>query len=229
MLSLKLGLSLNTTKPYGEWTPAGSSKLIAWYKHKTGITLNGSDVSAWADSSTNSFDMVQATATEQPAYDASTGVLTFVSADTNNLQTTGQISLDDSFLIGMRIKMTTAGGVPLADNTTAGEFIKYTTSSQMRIKIDNSQVDISLNGGTTFGDNFLVISRDASDKITLYVDGVAQTDTETLAGTADIDSIGVRRIDLNPFNGQIKEIQIYKDIQDQATLIANVNDYLSNL
>jgi hypothetical protein len=125
--------------------------------------------------------------------------------------------------------MTTAGGVPLADNTTAGEFIKYTTSSQMRIKIDNSQVDISLNGGTTFGDNFLVISRDASDKITLYVDGVAQTDTETLAGTADIDSIGVRRIDLNPFNGQIKEIQIYKDIQDQATLIANVNDYLSNL
>ena len=227
MLSLKLGLSLNTIKPYGEWTPYGDANLVAWYKNKTGVILNGSDVSSWRDSSTNSHDMVQATATEQPAYDASTGTLTFVPADSNNLQTTSQISLTGAFTIGMKINMLAAGGVPLADNTTVGEFIKYTTSSQMRIKIDNSQIDITLNGGNTFGDDFLVITRDASNKITLYLDGEAQTDTETLSGTADIDAIGVRRTDTNPFNGKIQEIQIYSTTN--ATLTANVNDYLENL
>ena len=226
MLSLKLGLSLSTTKPYGEWTPYGDANLVAWYKNKTGITLNGSDVSVWADSSRNSFDMQQATATEQPAYNASTGALTFVPADSNNLGTLGQISLSGAFTIGMRINMLAAGGVPLADNTTVGEFIKYTTSSQMRVKIDNSQVDITLNSGT-FGDDFLVITRDESNVITLNKNGVKQEDTETLSGTADIDAIGVRRTDTNPLNGTIKEIQIYST--SNATLTANVNDYLENL
>ena len=226
MLTLRQALALNTVTPHGEWSPSGDANLVAWYKNKFGITLNGSDVSTWADSSTNSHDMTQATATEQPAYNASTGALTFVPADTNNLQTTTQISLSGVFTIAMRINMNAAGGVPLADNTTVGEFIKYTTGSQMRVKIDNSQVDISLNSGT-FGDDYLVLTRNASNLITLYKDGVAQTDTETLSGTADIDSIGVRRVDLNPFDGDIKEIQIYDT--ENSTLTANINDYLSNL
>ncbi len=227
MLALKLGLSLSTTKPYGEWTPAGDANLTAWYKKGTGITLNGSDVSQWADSSGNAAHMVQETASEQPAYNAGTELLTFDSSATQNLQTTRQISLSGEFTIGMRLNPDGMGTIPLADNTTAGEFIKFSTSSQMRIKIDNSQVDITLNGGTTFGDNYLLISRDSSDLITLYVDGVKQTDTETLAGTADIDAIGVRRIDLNPYNGTMTEIQIYSDAN--TTLTTNVNNYLAKL
>lgn len=224
MLSLKQGLSLSSINPL--WNPYDEASLEAWYQFQTGISLNGTDVSAWADSSSNSHDMVQATATEQPAYNAATGIITFASADSNNLQTTSQISLSGEFTIAMKLNLTSVGGVPIADNTTAGEFIKFSTSSQMRVKIDSGNADISLNSGA-FGDNYLVLTRDSSDLITLYVDGVAQTDTETLAGTADIDALGVRRIDLNPFNGTMKEVQIYSSTSTQLTY--NINQRLETL
>jgi hypothetical protein len=226
MLALKLGLSLNTTHPYGEWTPAGDANLVAWYANKRGITLNGSDVSTWADSSANSHDMVQATATEQPAYNASTGALSFVASDVNNLQTSSQISISGEFTIGIKLNPDAVNVSVLADNTTSGEFIKIQTSNKLRVKIDNTQVDISLNSGS-FGDDYLVITRNSSNLITLYRNGTAQTDTETLSGTADIDAIGVRNTDQNPYDGDIKEIQIYNT--ENATLTANINDYLSNL
>jgi hypothetical protein len=70
------------------------ASLVAWYQYQTGITLNGSDVSEWADY-TGVYDMVQETAVKQPAY--SSGTLTFDSADTQFLQTTGQITISRRF------------------------------------------------------------------------------------------------------------------------------------
>jgi len=224
MLSLKQGLSLSSIDSL--WNPYDETSLEAWYQFQTGITLNGTDVSAWADSSSNSHNMIQDTATEQPAYSAATGIITFASADSNNLQTTSQISLSGAFTIAMRINMITAGGVPIADNTTIGEFIKYTTNSQMKIKIDGGQVDFTLDSGS-FGDDYLVITRNASNLITLYRNGTAQADTETLAGTADIDALGVRRTNLNPFNGTMKEVQVYSSTSTQLTY--NINQRLATL
>ena len=92
MLKLGLSLSLSSIKNMGGWSPDDETSLVAWYKNATGITLNGSDVRTWADSSSNSHDMQQATASEQPAY--SNGVLTFDSSNSENLQTSSQITLD---------------------------------------------------------------------------------------------------------------------------------------
>ena len=63
--------------------------------------------------------------------------------------------------------------------------------------------------------------------MTLYWKGVAQADTETKAGTASIDAIGVRKTDTNPYEGTISEIQIYSS--SSAALIANINDRLADL
>jgi hypothetical protein len=226
MLALKQALSLVSTPILGGWSPDDESSLVAWYQNQVGITLNGSDVSQWSDSSTNSYHMVQATATEQPAYSA--GVLTFVVADTNNLQTSGtQISITDEFTIGIRLNPSTGNVTVLADNTTAGEFFKVQTSTTLRIKIANTQIEMSIDSGTLLEAQDLVLTRDSSDLMTLYKDGVAQADTETLAGTALIDAIGVRRVDLNPYAGTISEIQIYNSTS--ADLTANVNDRLAEL
>ena len=226
MLALKLGLSLVSTPILGGWSPDDEASLVAWYQNQVGITLNGSDVSQWDDSSSNGYDMVQATATEQPAY--SGGVLTFVSADKNNLQTSGtQISLTADFTVGLRINTSTTNGTFLADNTSAGELFKYNSASKITTKIAGSgNTDLDLDSGT-FGDDYLVITR-VSSVLTLWKNGVAQTGTTpTLAGTALVDAIGIRRTDINAFEGTIKEIQIYSS--SSADLTANINTRLAGL
>jgi hypothetical protein len=225
MLALKQALSLNTIKNLGSWQPSDETGLEAWYKYQTGITLNGSDVSAWADSSENSFNMVQATASEQPAYNS--GAIEFTPADTHNLGSASDITLSGAFTIGVKLEPDASNVTVLGSNTTVNEFFKISTSTSLRFKTDGSQIDITLDSGSFVADNYLVITRNASNLITLYKNGVAQADTETLAGTADINAIGVRRTDLNPYDGTISEIQIFDT--ESAALTANVNTYLSNL
>jgi len=224
MLAQRLGLSINSTRPLGKWSPDDETSLEAWYQNQVGITLNGSDVSAWADSSTNGYDMVQATASEQPAY--SGGVLTFVSANDEHLQTTGQISLSGNFTIGVIFNPSiSAPGTLLGDNTTSNEFFKYTSTTNLRLKIDGTIGNLPLDSGT-FGDDYIVITR-VSNVLTLWKNGVAQSTTPTLAGTADIDAIGVRNSDQDFLDGTVEEIQIYSS--SSADLTSNVNDRLSTL
>ena len=223
MLALKQALSLVSTKVGGGWSPTDESSLEAWYQNQVGITLNGSDVSQWDDSSSNGRDMVQADATEQPAYSA--GALTFDSGNKTNLQTTSQISVTDDFTLGIKMFPTTTNGTFIADNTTANELFKISGSSQITIKIDGSQIALDLDSGS-FGDDYIVLTR-ASDVFTLYRNGVAQSTTQTLAGTIDIDAIGIRRTDVNGFDGTIEEVQIYS--VSNATLTANINARLSTL
>ena len=225
MLALKQALSLNTIKNLGSWQPSDETGLEAWYKYQTVITLNGSDVSAWADSSENSFNMVQATASEQPAYNS--GAIEFTPADTHNLGSASDITLSGAFTIGVKLEPDASNVTVLGSNTTVNEFFKISTSTSLRFNTDGSQIDITLDSGSFVADNYLVITRNASNLITLYKNGVAQADTETLAGTADINAIGVRRTDLNPYDGTISEIQIFDT--ESAALTANVNTYLSNL
>jgi hypothetical protein len=229
MLALKQALSLVSTKNIGggEWNPIDEASLLAWYKNKTGISLNGTDVKQWSDSSTNSFDLVQNTDSEQPAYNASNGELTFVPGDSQNLQTDGtQISISGAFTVAFRANPNTFSGAILADNTTTNEFLKYFSSSSLRIKIDGVQQTLTLDSGT-FGDNYIVITRDSSDVIKFYKDGVLQADSDTIAGTMDIDAIGVRATDNSPYDGTVSDVQIYTS--EDSALSANINTYLSNI
>jgi hypothetical protein len=225
MLALKQALSLVSTNTLGGWQPSDETGLEAWYKFQTGITLNGSDVSAWADSSTNSFNMLQATASEQPAYNS--GAIDFDASASQSLQAASDILLSGVFTVGVRLFPSASMVIVLGDNTTTNEFFKITNSTSLRFKTDGSYVDITVNDGDLIADNYLVITRNSSDLVTLYVNGVAQTDTETLAGTVNIDAIGVRSPDANPYDGTISEVQIYDT--ESTALTANVNTYLSNL
>ena len=225
MLSLKQSLSLNTIRPLGGWQPSDEgARLVAWYKNKTGISLNGLDVSRWSDSTENGNHMVQTVPSKQPAYNS--GAIRFVAADVQSLQTTGtDIELSGTFTVGIRLFATLNNVIVLGDNTINNEFFKINNSTELRFKTDGSSVDITVNDGDLTADNYLVITRNASNLVTLYVNGVAQTDTETLAGTANIDAIGVRNPENNPYEGTISEIQIFN--AESTELTNNVNSYLS--
>ena len=224
MKILRLGQSLVSMPRGGGWSPDDETSLVAWYKNAAGIVLNGSDVSRWNDSSSNSHDMLQATASEQPAY--SNGVLTFDSGASQNLQTSSQITLDGKFTIGFRANPSETNVVVIGDNTSSHEFIKYSNETRIIIKIGGTSKNLNLGEGS-FGDDYIVISRDASNVITLYHNGTAQESPQTLAGDCLIDAIGVRATDTNPFDGTIEEIQIFSDAN--ATLIANVNSRLAGI
>ena len=225
MLAQKLALSLNTIKTYGAWSPDDESSLEAWYQSGVGIGLSGSTVRDWADSSSNSVDMLQGDAAEMPIW---TGTQLQFDGSGRNLQTGGtDITLSGAFTIGVRLKVGASLGTLLGDNTTGGEFLRFVNTTTIRLRIDNTTaVDFSLDSGT-WGDGYLLLSRDAGDTITMYWNGTAQADTEELSGTSNIDAIGVRKTDLNPFDGFITEIQIYSTTN--ASLISNVNSRLSSL
>ena len=226
MLSLRQSLSLNSIKTAGGWKPSDETGLKSWYKFNTGITLNGSDVSAWADSSENSFDMVQTSPSKQPAYNS--GDIAFNSADIQSLQSVSDIELSGAFTIGIKLNVLATGGVILGDNTINGELFKIFSSTKLRIKIDNTTaVDLVLDS-ETWGDGYMVVTRSATNVLSLGWNGVAQTTaTPTLSGTANIDCIGVRNSGLNPYHGTISEIQIFDTLS--PALVANVNSYLSRI
>ena len=148
----------------------------------------------------------------------------FVSADTNNLQTTSQISLANAFTIGIKFFPTAFNNTVIADNTTSNEFFKLTSSSRLAVKIDGSTKNMDLDSGT-FGDDEIILTRTAAGLMTLLHNGVAQSATQTLTGTTDIDTIGVRKTDVNPYAGVISEIQIYSDTS--AALTSYVRDWLA--
>ena len=228
MLALKQALSLVSTQALGgSWQPSDETGLEAWYKYQSGITLNGSDVSAWADSSSNSFDMAQDTASKQPAYNS--GAIDFDASASQSLQTGTDIELSGTFTLGLRLFPALNNVVVLGDNTINNEFFKINTSTQLRFKADSGSnfINIDVNDGDLTADNYLVITRNSSNLVSLYINGTLQTDTDTLVGTANIDAIGVRNPDNNTYDGTISEIQIFDT--ESTELTANVNTYLSNL
>lgn len=228
MLGLKQSLSLSSNRALGGWTPdSEGTDLVAWYKNKEGIVLNGSNVSRWNDSSSSDHNMVQSTEEKQPAYNASTGALTFDKTASQSLQTATQISIGNEFSIGVRLNASAINVVVLGDNTQPSEFLKIMTATSLRVSTDGALVDFTVNDGDLTADNYLVVTRNSSNLISLYINGTLQTDTETLAGTVDIDAIGVRRTNNNPYSGTISEVQIYRSTS--LALTNNVNDYLSNL
>lgn len=227
MLALKQALSLVTCKSLGgDWSPSLDSNLVAWYKKADGITLNGSDVSAWADSSTNSYDMAQTDAAQQPAYSA--GVLTFDPANNQCLELSGaQIQLAGDFTIGIRFNVTNTTGTLLGYQANIGEFLRFQASNKLRVKIDGTApLDLTLNSGNFGGEQYVILTR-TSGTVNMWVDGVVQTSSGTKTGTADIDAIGIRRTDASPYDGTMREIQIYSGTS--ADLTTNVNTWLAAL
>ena len=230
MLALKQALSLVSTKKTGTvapaWNPIDESDLLAWYQNKVGLTLTGTEVEGWDDSSTNSHTMEQGTSEERPIYNAATGSLTFDSSFSQHLQTTTQMSLSGAFTIGFKMNATGTNNTILADNTIAQEYFKITSLTNLRFKTDAQLGNLAVDDGT-LADVYVVISRNASDLVKLYVNGNLQLASATVTGTSDIDAIGIREPNINSFDGEIFEIQIYDTTN--ATLISNVNTYLSNI
>jgi len=222
MLSLKQGLNLSSIKTLGGWSPDDEASLEAWYQNAVGITLNGSDVSQWADSSSNGIDMIQSTASAQPAY--SGGVLTFDGTDDN--LASSQIGLTGACTIAIRGDFSNASGdTILGDDDATNAFLKIQSTTVLRIRVSAGLINFTLSSGT-FGDDYLVITRDGSDNVNAYRNGVSISAAQSRSGSIRIDNLGTNTGGTF-FNGTIKEVQLYSSTS--ADLTANINSRLSKL
>ena len=141
-----------------KWLPSDESTLEAWYRNKEGITEDVG-VASWADSSSNSYDMVQATDSQQPAYNASTGALTFDDSDEQYLKSSSDIGgtdgLDTGFVIGFKINAGKNNIVNLGHSDSSTEMIKFGPSGNnvVRVKPASSNVDFTMESGHNVQDD----------------------------------------------------------------------------
>jgi hypothetical protein len=211
---------------YGEdivlWNPADESSIVAFYKNKTGITLESGKVSIWKDSSSNTNDMSKDVPINQPGYTASTGGVIFDASTFTFLEAQEPITLATEFTIGFKLKATTFLGAIIKDHPTGGAS-RISLGGITGISIQpTSGLGASL--ATTTGnweDAYVVITRDAANLISLNVNGILQTVTSTAANSFIFQSMG----DL--LDASIFEIQIYNSTS--PTLTSNINERLSNI
>jgi hypothetical protein len=223
MLALKLGLSLNNTKNLEGWKPSDETSLEAWYKYETGITLNGSDVSAWADSSGKGHDLSQATAAAQPAY--SGGVLTFDGTDDNLASNQINLAALSACTIAIRGNFSSGTGTMLGDDDGTNAFINMQATNEIRVRPTGGPADFILASGN-FGEGYIVITRDSSNNFNAYYNGASIAAQVNKGGTVKIDNMGSYSTN-DFFDGTIKEVQIYTS--SSAALTANINTYLSKI
>ena len=196
---MKLGLGLNISN--NVWNPAHSAGLEFWFAKGTGITESSNAISKWTNSINTSQSFDQATAGEKPTLVAASDyAIDFDGGD--NLSGT-QFTFTDEFVIGIKFTVedvNAANDVMIGDNTTVANFIRLNDSNTIGIKASGTQVQVDVNSATQFNSGVtthLVATRDGSNVIRYWIDGVLQTNTATKSGDFLVDSLGVRATDSN--------------------------------
>lgn len=104
------------------FTPASISGIVAWFRADLGITLNGSNISAWADQSGNGNNLSQGTAAKQPpqpATNASYNNQLVFSTNATTFLSLATLTLAQPFTILFVGKSTTTSGSAITTSTSA--------------------------------------------------------------------------------------------------------------
>ncbi len=227
MLAQRLGNSINSTDA---WYPTDGENLAAFWEFKRLGNSNISSVDTWLDTGERGRNLVQETEGNQPSYVGATGAVVFDGSD--HLSTDSSFNLTGGFVVGFRLSFDALSNeVLLASNTTANNFIRVVDLDTINVKFGGTLGTIDFNTGTDFttdGEKYsVVIARNDSDVVYVYIDGERQTDTVTKSGTFVVDTIGVRATDTNDFEGSMFECVIYNSFNAQK--ITELNTRLNSL
>ena len=206
------------------------SGIKAWYKLKTGISVDGSnDVSLWADSSGNTsedMDLAPPASDNDVAYDSSTGAMTFATADKSQLVTASdQLNLGAFTIFGV-VDVVEAGASNEAVIGRAGndEFrlFRGTVSANARLRADGVNYDITMSSNLPTGKFLFTLTRASGGLVTIFIDGVSKgTVTTDVADLFDFTRIGNAATD-----SLIYEILIYNEelsSSNRTGVEANIN------
>ena len=207
------------------WNPADEASIVAFYKNKTGLTLDGGKVKGWDDSSPNTFNMSQSTTSKMPSYTAATGGVIF--SDNDFLNSLTSFILTNEFTIAFKIKANTYLGYILSDETAIEPVLSLNDIDSLGI---TNTIGFGASISTTTGnwqDAYVVITRDSANLVSMTVNGVVQSSTATMTGSTRFSTLGSFNPIFDNFDGSLFELQVYSSTS--STLTTNINERLSNL
>ena len=137
-------------------------------------------------------------------------------------------------MLGVKFKVedaTAANDVIMGDMTSNNNMIRLNDENTIGIKHSSGQKQFTLNNASYFTSNtthHLVIGRDGSDLISLWVDGVKQTSTATGAGDFLLDGLGARSGPANYFSGVVFELVVFNALYSDE-LADQLSEHLMSL
>jgi hypothetical protein len=244
-----LGLGNHIGNYSDVWQPTDLSDLLVWYS-----TINGGDptdglymefssgtkVAQWNDISGNSNHAGQTTAGKQPDFISATASVDF--------DATGGSTVDDYMELDTQLTLDTDDtGWTVAANYTSlnwdgsaqcivgdvdnsQNFIRHNSGENkflVKVGNNNNTIDLDTPSSLTDSQYYSVIVTCATDgTITLYINGVAQSDTED-CGTNDltIDEICGKEENTQTLGGSVRDILVYRKPLAAAE-IALLNSFL---
>ena len=184
---------------------ASVSGLKAWYKFKTGVSVDGSNhVSLWADSSGNTsedMDVAPARADHDVPFDASTGAHTFTSANNSELF----VSSGDQLNLGT---FTIFGAVDVIESGASNESVlgragndefrlfRGSNAAHVRLRANGINYDINMSENLPTGKFLYTLIRETSGDLEIKINGVSKgTVATTITDLFDFQKIGNQSTD----------------------------------
>lgn len=81
---LGLGANITSSGSLVETLPSEIGSLLYWFRHKTGITTDGSIISGWENQGSIGENLSQSSSGRQAPYNSSTGAIDFTSVEVSN-------------------------------------------------------------------------------------------------------------------------------------------------
>jgi len=186
-----------------------------------GITLNGADVSAWADQSSNGFDAVQATPADQPLYTGAT-----LTNGKQAVQFDGVSENLDLTGISIASGKHTIALVCNVGSPVAGAHMFDSTSGRLIIApYRGTSVDFydgawnSVGSGAVSTDQAVVWHLHDAAASEIYTDGVLEgTDAYSDTAMGGTTRLGADTAASNPWFGLIREFIIFSPALDASGL-----------
>ncbi len=242
---LGLGTSISHFNAFEEppALEAGNPHLQLWLKHATGITLNGSDVSAWNDQSGNNNHAVQTTASRQPEYNSLNDNVEFnVSADDDErLDLTSNIDLGQFTIIAcIDISHQETMGLMGSASDNCLRFHQGADPDRISLLLpDTTDEDadmLNLTSNIPFRTFFvftMIRSAGPDDNVVVRFDGSNATDTNSgrddsdPANTFIVNDIGTAAGNFANWRGHISEMAIFNTAITDTTLLASIENDIS--
>lgn len=223
----------------GEWDPSQIlSSLALWLRADMGITLNGSNVSAWADQGSNGNNASQGTSADQPAFVSSSSNVGNKASISYTASVPDFLSVSNAASLQLTGDMYVAA-VMYVTSYPAGfaTVISKGSVSEYDIFIQNSGAFKVVKGGTTVSysasaptaTRYLISYNQASGTGTAYLNGtsVGTGSPSTPSTTTNPVRLGARSDSGTTLNGEQPEIVLVNRALT-GTELTNMHRYFGN-